>query len=309
MRYHEFRAMNTQVLLAAEGPEEFVETGFHQAQAFIEESEKRFTRFSDQSELAELNLSAGTWFQASADMFELVSLAARLHLQTQGLFDPAILDALEMAGYDRSMDVIREQGVQAPSPVLIRPRIYRFVDVRLEPQTNRIFLPDGMRIDLGGIAKGWIAERAARILSNWVTACAVDAGGDIFFIGVPQGEPHWRVSLEDPVEPDKTLAVLKITGGAVATSSTIRRRWKQDRKIQHHLIDPRTRQPANSDWISVTVIGQHAAEAEVFAKALLIGGPGASSRISRRGEGIHFISVDQQRKLWGSTHSKEFLDD
>ena len=103
MRYHDFRAMNTQVLLAAEGPDEFVETGFQQAQAFIEASEKRFTRFSEQSELAELNLSAGIWFRASADMFEVISLAARLHLQTQGLFDPAILDALETAGYDRSM--------------------------------------------------------------------------------------------------------------------------------------------------------------------------------------------------------------
>ena len=102
--------MNTGILLVGEGRHEAVETGFGLAQKFIEDSEKRFTRFSSQSELSSLNQSAGGWFDASKDMFEVVSLALQLYRQTGGLFDPSILEALEQAGYDRSMDEIRLVG-------------------------------------------------------------------------------------------------------------------------------------------------------------------------------------------------------
>ena len=308
MKTYEFRAMNTDIQLGAEGSDEAVETGFSQARAFIEASEKRFTRFSDQSELAELNRSAGKWFEASAEMFDVISQALTLHLQTQGLFDPAILAALEHAGYDRSYDEIRKHGAFF-APVPIQPSLHRFSDVRLDSVRRRIWLPPDLRIDLGGIAKGWIAERAAQLLSAWAKACAVDAGGDAFFIGLPADEPFWRVGLEDPFDPQQVVAVLKVQPGAIVTSSVARRRWQQAGKTQHHLIDPRTQQPAETDWLSVTVIAPHAAEAEVYAKSLLIVGSRQAAQIADRAEPkIEFIAVDGQKKLWGSKHSLEVLD-
>ncbi len=123
--------MNTGILLAGEGEREAVETGFRLAQKFVEDSEKRFTRFSNQSELAQLNRSAGSWFDASKDMFEVVSLALQLYRQTGGLFDPSILEALEQAGYDRSMDEIRLHGPTAVT-VLPRPKLHYFNEVRLD---------------------------------------------------------------------------------------------------------------------------------------------------------------------------------
>ena len=307
MHSHEFRAMNTGILLAGEGPREAVETGFSLAQKFIEDSEKRFTRFSSQSELAQLNRSAGGWFDASKEMFEVVSLALQLYRQTAGLFDPSILEALEQAGYDRSMDEIRLYGPTAVT-VLARPKLHHFSEIRLDEQRARIALPIEMRIDLGGIAKSWIAEQAALLLSGWAEACAVDAGGDIFFIGLPPGEKAWRVTLEDPLDEAVGLAVLKVPPGAVATSTVTRRRWKQGNKEQHHLIDPRTQQPAETDWLSVTVVASHAVQAEVYAKSLLIGGPQEMERITRLAGGIEFIAVDYQKKLWGSNHSLELLN-
>jgi thiamine biosynthesis lipoprotein len=166
-----------------------------------------------------------------------------------------------------------------------------------------------MRIDLGGIAKSWIAEQAALRLSAWTDACAVDAGGDIFFIGLPQGEKAWQVSLEDPLPSgeERDLATLKVQPGAVATSTVTKRRWKQGNQERHHLIDPRTQQPAETDWLSVTVVADHAAKAEVYAKSLLIGGPQAVERIMRLAGDIEFIAVDHEKKLWGSKHSPEIL--
>ncbi len=89
----------------------------------------------------------------------------------------------------------------------------------------------------------------------------------------PRARKPGEVSIEDPLDDKSELAVLKVPPGAVATSTVTKRRWKQGNKEQHHLIDPRTQQPAETDWLSVTVVADHAAKAEVYAKSLLIGGP------------------------------------
>jgi thiamine biosynthesis lipoprotein len=309
MKYREFRSMNTDILMAAEGKDDAIETGFRQAQAFIQAGEKRFTRFHDESELSRLNRAAGTWFDASQDLYDVVTLAYNYHLQTEGLFDPSVLGALEQAGYDRSMEAVRMRtSSYAPAATLARVKPHEFSELRTDPDGKRIWLPPEVRIDLGGIAKGWIAERAAKLLANYAKACVVDAGGDAFFVGYPANEKTWRITLEDPGDPERGLAVLKLGPGAVATSAITKRRWQQGGKTQHHLIDPRTQRSADTDWLSVTVIAPYAAEAEVFAKSLLIGGSYESQRIAEMSGRIEFIAVDGQGKLWGSRHSKDYLD-
>ena len=301
------RAMNTDILLAAEGQANQLMAGFEHARQFIQTGESRFTRFSEDSELSELNRSAGKRFRASPDLFSVVALAQRFFHLTRGLFDPSILPDLRRVGYDRSMDVLREQG---PAPLfesLLAGERPSFSEMDLDESEHTILLPPGMALDLGGIAKGWIAEQAAVILSRYATACAVDAGGDMFLVGLPDGLEQWPVALEDPLQPDTILTSLKVDPGAVATSTVTKRAWKQAGKNRHHIINPRTGEPAVSDWISVTVVASHAYEAEVFAKALLIAGPQEAEEIARN-SGIEFsyLAVDQEKKIWGNQESLEY---
>jgi thiamine biosynthesis lipoprotein len=307
MRYREFRAMNTSILLAANGLTEEIEAGFNRTEKYIQDGEKRFTRFSGDSELSQLNRSAGEWFEASDDLYQVVEMAVDFHRSTGKIFDPGILTALERAGYDRTMDDLHPLGTQV-QPITVTVAQADFDQVEMDPARNRIRLPAGLKIDLGGIAKGWIAERAAGVLSEYAQACAVDAGGDAYMIGVPSHSDTWRISLEDPSDPSHTLAILKVHPGAIATSAITKRRWQQGDKVQHHLIDPRTQQPAETDWLSVTVVAEHAVQAEVYAKCLLIGGSQEVNEISNRAAGIEFIVVDQHKKMWGSAHSRELLD-
>jgi thiamine biosynthesis lipoprotein len=308
MEYHEFRAMNTDILLAAQGkPGRALAAGFARTQEFIQESERRFTRFSPDSELSSLNRSAGGWFEASAELFEVMSLARSYFEMTGGLFNPAILNALENAGYDRSMDEIRLNGagpIKTDHPI----RVPEFNQVRFDGRSKSLRLPEGMRIDLGGIAKGWIAERAARVLSGYSQACAVNAGGDLYLRGLPAGEAAWQISLEDPRDPERVLAVLNVRPGAVATSSITKRRWKQGERSRHHLIDPTSGRPAKTDWLSVTAIAQSAAMAEVYAKAILIAGSSRAKSIAPAGGEIAFIGVDGAGKMWGSENIWEYFD-
>jgi thiamine biosynthesis lipoprotein len=308
MDYHQFRAMNTDILLAAEGDKDLMAKGFEQAQEFIQISEERFTRFSNESELAQLNQNAGSWFQASYDLFEILKLAQKFTKETNGLFNPAILQALEYAGYDRSIDEIRENGVLYQGE-MEEKRVPDFMEVEFDEDEQRILLPPGMQADLGGIAKGWIAERAAYLLKSYTTACGVNAGGDMYLVGLPSGEEAWQISLEDPRNPDQVLEILNVKAGAVATSSITRRSWMKGGQRQHHLIDPRTGQPAQTDWLSVTVISPRAATAEVYAKSLLIAGSQNYELILAYHKDLEFIAVDAQGNLWGSSNSKEYIYD
>ena len=300
------RAMNTDILLAAEGQSEQLAAGFERARQFIQDGERRFTRFSEDSELSKLNRSAGEIFWASADLFEVVALARRFFHLTRGLFDPSILPELKRAGYDRSMELIRTEGPAPLIETLLEGKRASFSEVELDETDHTILLPPGMEIDLGGIAKGWIAEQAANLLSRSASACVVDAGGDMFMLGLPDGLDQWPVELEDPLLPGRSLAALKVGPGAVATSTVTKRSWKQAGRERHHIIDPRTGESAVSEWISVTVVAPHAHEAEVYAKALLIAGQQEAEGISRN-SGIKFsyLAVDREKNIWGNQENME----
>jgi len=308
METFHFRAMSTDILLAAQGNPSLIGEGFERAQQFIQASERRFTRFSEASELSELNRSAGRPFLASPDFFSVVSLAQRFFHQTRGLFDPSILPDLQRVGYDRSIDLLRQQGTVPMFEAMLASERQSFSEMELDEVRSMILLPLGMALDLGGIAKGWIAEQTGIILSNFSSACAVNAGGDMFLIGLPDGEEHWSVGLEDPLQPEKDLTTLKIYPGAIASSSVTKRTWKQGEIQRHHLIDPRTGEPAITEWLSITVIALHTYEAEVFAKALLIGGPKECEDIARTsGTQLSYLAVDHERKIWGTEKSLEYV--
>ena len=307
METFELRAMNTDILLAGQGQASHLEAGFERVHDLIWEGEKRFSRFLENSELSRLNRSAGNWFQASPDMFAVLRLAARYHQMTGGLFDPSILPDLRRAGYDRSMDLVRAQQDGAP-PVAREPNPAprpAFHEMVLDLGQRQVLLPRGMAIDLGGIAKGWLAEQAAQSLSDYAEACVVNAGGDMYLVGHLQGSPQWPVALEDPREPGRTLSTFYANSGGVATSSITKRSWMQNSEQgqvqRHHLIDPRTGEPAQTDWLSVTVFSAHTHLSEVVAKALLIAGPpGAARLVPAATSPFSYVAVDRQGHLSGT---------
>jgi thiamine biosynthesis lipoprotein len=326
MYYHEFRAMNTAILLGAEGNLQRVREGFYEVEGLVLSYEKRFTRFSQDSELSALNRSTGQWFEVSPEMVEIMRLALDYYQRTGGLFNPAVLQVLEQVGYDHSMEEIQPDGIQPDSIRLDgiwagkitsgakagnlenHKEVPDFGLTSVDPLRRAVKLPHGLRIDLGGIAKGWIAEKAAWRLSQYASACVVDAGGDLFTLGLPD-EGVWRVALEDPFAPSRDLAVLSVVSGAIATSSVMRRRWSRGGHEYHHLIDPRTSQPAESIWVSVTAAADHTAWAEVLAKSLLIAGPDEAYKLAIYDPAACFIAVDKNGKIWGSPNSGRLLQE
>jgi len=313
MEMFHFRAMNTDISLAAQGSSAQLGPAFEKVRQCIAEYERRFTRFSEDSELSQLNHAAGSWFHASPDLFQIILLTEQYVELTQGLFDPSVLPDLRRIGYDRSMDLIRAEGVFSLPDPAPRQRI-PFHGILFNLEESLIYLPPGMSLDLGGIAKGWIAEKAAIMLAEYSPVCGgspvcgVNAGGDMYLIGLPENESGWPVDLEDPRKPGEALSVLNIPPGALATSAITKRTWKQGEKQRHHLIDPRTGEPAETDWLSVTVIAAHTHLCEVFAKALLIAGPREAQSIAQNAD-ILFLAIDRDGNIIGTQKSLEFIYD
>ena len=127
----------------------------------------------------------------------------------------------------------------------------------------------------------------------------------MYLVGLPGGQDTWEIGLENPMNPTQDYAVLQTTPGAIATSTTTKRKWVRGGKTRHHLIDPRTGFPAESEWISVTVKATHAAQAETLAKALLLAGKDARQHEFFHHPQIAFLAIDREGFLWGSQNSHE----
>ena len=234
----------------------------------IERLEATLSRFRPDSELSRLNASPERDVPVSAALWECLTNALASAARTDGVYDPTILNALEAAGYDRPFVELDPTNGPIPAPPT-RGRGWRSVE--LDARTRTVRLPAGVRVDLGGVGKSWIAERAAEWLGPF-GPCLVDAGGDIAVRGVPPGEKGWLVGLADPRSPDDDLAWLTIADCGVATSGVEYRRWSRRGVTRHHVIDPRTGAPASTDLLSVTVIAPRADDANVHALVALIEG-------------------------------------
>ena len=231
---------------------------------WFEAWEQVLSRFRVDSELNRLNQRAGQWVRVSAALWDVMHLALVAARWTDGLFSPTILSALEAAGYDRTFDQI----VADHQPITARPD-GQWQAIQRQSLKRSICLPPNVRIDLGGVAKGWAADRAVKKLGVHGPAL-IDAGGDIAVSGPRADGSPWPIGVLNPVQPDQHFETLKIERGGVATSGKDYRRWLRDGKWQHHLIDPRTGLPAQTDVLSATVIAPTAFEAEVAAKVIAL---------------------------------------
>lgn len=243
-----------------------MEADVETALGMFREFESRFSRFRPDSELSVLN--AGSGMDVSPELFSLLERSAGWFRETGGVFDPSVLPSLEAEGYGSSFGSegfgaahIGEGGAQRS----------RLDEVTLGPGRS-VRKPPSLRIDLGGIGKGYIVDRVAEFLARTYEHVFVDAGGDIRTYGVDAGAGYdfWAVDVGDPSGAEDSLATLLLRDRAVATSGTYRRRWTVSGSERHHLIDPKTGHSAETDLAAVTVVAESAEQAEVFSKTLCI---------------------------------------
>jgi thiamine biosynthesis lipoprotein len=274
---HDFRAMGTDIELLVDAGEasaalSAAEGEFHRLEAIL-------SRFRPESELSRLN-EAGA-LEAGPDLLTVTRFSLEARERTGGRFDPTVHTALVNAGYDRTFEDVAAEG-PAGAPAACGG------DVLISG--GRIELGEGVRLDFGGIGKGYAVECAAQLLAT-AGPCLVNAGGDIAVRG-----GAWPVGVPTP----GGSLTLELNGGALATSGRDRRRWHRGGGEMHHLIDPATGSPAASDLVRATVVAADPVEAEIWAKALFLAGcEGAAREADDLGLPCVLVTADGETRLAG----------
>ena len=271
-----FFAMNTEVETIIEA--DFPAPGLLvSVKLLFDQQEGRFSRFRPDSLVSRLN--AGETIE-NAWLSQVCRMAISAHAFTDGLFNPMVLPALVEAGYSASFEQV-SSGAPRAQPIPDPPACLRI-------DGDLVGLREG-QLDLGGIVKGWTADLAVEALEGDCGDIFVNAGGDIRCAGSDGDREGWEVRVEAPVS-GRTVWEGRISG-AVATSTTMKRRWTTaGGGAAHHLIDPRSGLPSASPFVQVTAYGDAAWRAEVWAKAVLIGGEEAAR--AARQAGIDLLTLD-----------------
>lgn len=179
--------------------------------------------------------------------------------------------------------------------------------VQLLPDQQAVQRLPGLRFDLGGMGKGWTVDRAADLLHGQ-GPYLVNAGGDLYAAGKPDGAHGWTLYIEHPWQPQGWIAQLHLEDAALATSTVAKRRWRQGGSVQHHLIDPRSGRPAQTDVLAVSVIAKRTLIAEVLAKAaLLLGAEGGLDYLARMADVDGLIVRSDGRVLYTAGFEQRLL--
>lgn len=269
----EFRAMGTVISLRSVGVSQATMTrALDVLQAEAARWERIFSRFDAESELSRVNRSNGEPVRVSHDFLDVLDDAIAGFIQSAGRFDPSILDTLELEGYDRTFHSIRP-GDERDEPERFRHTdSWKLLDVSLDFKSGTVRLPAGLRIDLGGIAKGAFVDRMMPRFVTWPGAL-LNAGGDLALVGSPPQRSTWQIGVQHPDRLDEDIAALSLRAGtysAVATSTTRRRQWKRGDRSVNHLIDPATGRAVDIETPSVTVVANTVTQAEIETKSAIV---------------------------------------
>ena len=292
-REHEraFDLFGTSVRILAGGPAAEGEPGPELAAAVAEallwSCQLELTRFDPDCELSRLNADPAPARLTTKLVAAAVAAARDAADRSGGLVDPTLLGAIEDVGYAQSRRGV-EPASLAEAIRVAPPRRSAAPAPAREPAWAAIAVagrevrrPAGTRLDLGGTAKGFAADRAGAALKAQHTF-AVDAGGDIVIGGT--GDVPRRVAIAHPLDAGRELE-FELAAGAVATSGLGTRIWPTEAGFAHHLLDPATGLPAWTGVIQATALAANGVDAETLAKSAVLSGPKRGLELLERAGG------------------------
>jgi thiamine biosynthesis lipoprotein len=255
-------------------------------------------RFDPTSEISRLNRDRE--ILASSDFLALLRAALRASELTDGACSPAILNALEAWGYDRDFDLLDHRDLPLGSGASRGD----LTDVHIDDATGRVWLDGEVRVDLGATAKAWACDEIADRLAG-LSGVAVEIGGDVAVRGLgPEGP--WVIGISDTLFVGRDRPRIALAHGGVATSSRRVRRWRAGGREAHHIIDPRSGEPASGELDCVSVSAATCVEANAFSTAAVVWGRREHlSRVSAHGWSARAVCDNGDIVMAGGWPSEE----
>ncbi len=250
-----------------------------------------FSSHRTDSELFQVNSQAGSGQTAlvSPQLFAVVQRALYWAHRTTGAFDPTVGPLVKL------WDIVGAEPQVPPQEAIEAARDlvdYRMVTL-FEPQRGLILPRPGQALDLGGIAKGFVADQLRQAAQDrGVQRGLIDLGGNILVFGSRPGGGQWRVGVQDPERRrGEILGLVTLPQGSVVTSGAYERFFMEGGQRYHHLLDPATGWPACSGLKSVTVVSQSSADGDALSTALFVLGLQKAMELVESLEGVEALLV------------------
>lgn len=280
-------ACDTVVTVTAYAPQETVDATLR----ICSDYEKVLSKTVAGSDIDRLNRAGGAPVEVQPETAALLALAVEIGRESGGAFDVTVAPASALWDF-------RADEPQLPDPDVLSDAC-RSIDFRnIVIDGTAVTLKNGAEIDLGGIAKGYIADCVADYLrSQGVTSACINMGGNVVTIGTkPDGSP-WTVGIRDPNgTPEQSAEVLRLTDAAVVTSGTYERGFDLNGVRYHHILDPKTGMPVQNGLASVTIVGTRSALCDALSTACFVLGEEKSRPIlSEYGVSAIFLYADGTR--------------
>jgi thiamine biosynthesis lipoprotein len=305
--------MGTDIVIAAlldNNQEEILVT----SEKIILDFEKRFSRFVDGNELSIFNQSLYQKREVSPMLLELLKEIKYYYVETKGVFDPTIINSLEAVGYNKSFDKINLATNAKNKQHLDIDKVKLDFNTRskldeLKIEGALVDCPKNLKIDLGGIGKGYIVDFLSKDIFLGVENYWISAGGDLIAVGNDVNQIGWDIDVQNPFEPDKDIFFINTQGKktGIATSGIIKRTGFSGDFKWNHIIDSRTGLPIENNILSVTALSSSVTRADIFAKTVLILGEEKGLEFINNKLDAACIIFTKDKKIIYSNQAKPFL--
>lgn len=266
------------------------ETVIAEADQLLFDIDARMSLFREQSEVDKINES-GDFVEVSEDTYAVIELAQSISAATDGAFD------ISMGILTQEWDITNNPHV--PEDAIIKEELKQVGYEAIELKDGKVKTPAPMKIDLGGIAKGFAADEIAKLYrEKGVTSATINLGGNIYAVGQKPDGSAFRIGIADPENSADYFAIVSLPDRtALVTSGAYERNFTENGVFYHHILDPKTGYPSNSDIKSVSIFAESSARADALSTAVFVLGSEKGMDVLNAMEGIEAIIVTQDNQV------------
>ncbi len=290
MKTEDIFAMDTFMTLKAYGKN--ADEALSASSAEIKRLEDLLSVTKENSDISNINSGGGKPVPVSSDTLNVINTALEIGEKTDGALDITIYPLLTEWGFTTG-------EYKIPDEKKLKELLKRTDYGQVVTTKDSVKLPDGFRLDLGAVAKGYAGDRAAEIIREaGVTSAIISLGGSVQAIGLkPDGSP-WKVGIADPFSPNEEIAAVSVSDKAVVTSGNYNRYFEgEDGKRYCHIISPYSGYPVDNGTVSVTVIGSSGAECDALSTALFVMGYEKAAEYYRENRSFDMVLITSDGKI------------
>ena len=276
-----------------------VHRAMNEALSEMKRLEGLLSEWRNDSEVGQINTHPGEWVPVGPETFAVIARALAEGKASNGAFDITFQAMHDVWKFGSAADAVPK--LPSKAEVERRRKLVDYRSVELDEKARAVRIAKDHQIGLGGIAKGYIVDRAADVLKRaGLESFLVQAGGDLYGAGrKPDGSP-WVSGIQDPRAAQGVFfATIELTDHAFSTAGDYARSYVIGKRRYHHIIDPRTGYPATASR-SVTVWAEDATTADAIDDAVFILGPERGLALAAATPGVGVVIVDKNNRVWVS---------